>query len=334
MKKREFLALGSGLLLELCTGVAKGRDTEIPLDRRTSQKWKCVYALDRARAPIAGSSKSLASAIRGGSDLRISTEFRHNEHIDTTSRNAELIREVANFGVTYLLGDKWTAGIMNLRPPIDLPNGFGERPSMSFFLYNEDGNQAIARPYLDCRLSDIKPGPSPFADHSSMPKYHQLDGWDAGTNAPSSNFIYDFDVFRFWVRNDWHEVLSHASDGTVLSGSVERLASDFSQGREIKIGVRDLCLDWEGEPSKGTGHEVFVQTGSNYYYTKSRLFVAASHPIVRVKPAIPLRYQSKGWDFGWLMPRTDGLVARWLVDPYTMKIRQSKERYAIRWFTR
>ena len=34
------------------------------------------------------------------------------------------------------------------------------------------------------------------------------------------------------------------------------------------------------------------------------------------------------------MPRSDGLVARWLVDPYTLKFRKSEGRYAIRWFVR
>ena len=32
----------------------------------------------------------------------------------------------------------------------------------------------------------------------------------------------------------------------------------------------------------------------------------ASHLVVRVKPAVPMRYESHGWDFGWLYLRTDG----------------------------
>jgi hypothetical protein len=53
---------------------------------------------------------------------------------------------------------------------------------------------------------------------------------------------------------------------------------------------------------------------------------------VRVRPAIPLRYTSRGWDFGWLMARTDGHVARWLCDQYTLTFHKSEARYAIRWF--
>ena len=60
-----------------------------------------------------GSFAALAESIRRAADLRIATEFRHNEHIDTTSSNPELVREVAEFRVTYLLDDRWSAGIMS-----------------------------------------------------------------------------------------------------------------------------------------------------------------------------------------------------------------------------
>jgi hypothetical protein len=42
---------------------------------------------------------------------------------------------------------------------------------------------------------------------------------------------------------------------------------------------------------------------------------AGTHPTVRVKPAIPLWYVSRGWDFDWLLPHTDGFVAYWLCNP-------------------
>src|SRR5215467_5244108 len=153
-----------------------------------------------------GSFAALADAIRRAADLRIATEFRHNEHIDTTSDDPQLVREVAEFRVTYLLKDRWSAGIMTLRQPVDLPDGFGPRPSMSFFLYNQDGQQAIARPYLDGLPVTGARGSAALDDHSDMPHYHQHDSWDAGTNAPSSNFVYDFDHYQFWVYDRWREV--------------------------------------------------------------------------------------------------------------------------------
>jgi hypothetical protein len=297
--------------------------------------WTCVLELGSDRSITAGSETALCEAVRRGADLRIYTEFRHDEHIDVTSDNPELIREVADFRVTYLLDDRWTAGIINLRQPIGLPDGFGPRPSMSFFLYNQNGEQAIARPYLDSRPVTGTPGPSPLNDEFiAMPKYHQLDNWDAGTNAPSGNFSYDFDVYRFWVHDEWEERLAHAADGTVVSGSLEALVEAFSHGCELKVGIRGLCADLTGESDSAVAHEVFVHVGSCYYYTQRGLFIAASHPVVRVRPAIPMRYASQNWDFGWLMPRTDGFVAYLLCDPYTLKFRRAKGQHAMRWFVR
>src|SRR5262245_53899203 len=180
--------------------------------------------LNSDRTVRSGSFAALAAAIGRAADLRIATEFRHNEHIDTASDDPELVREVAEFRVTYLLDNRWAAGIMTLRQPVSLPDGFGPRPSMSFFLYNQDGQQAIARPYLDGTPATGRPGRSPLDDHSDMPRYHQQDSWDAGTNAPSSNFVYDFDIYQFWVYDGWREMLAHAVDGAVIAGSVEALA--------------------------------------------------------------------------------------------------------------
>jgi hypothetical protein len=301
--------------------------------RRPGQHdWRCVQVLDQARRLVSGNPLDLATAIGRGADLRVYTEFRHCEHIDTTSKDSQLIQEAADFRVTYLMERRFASGIINLRQPVELPVGFGARPSMSFFLYNQDGTQAIARPYLDGRPATAAPGPSPVDDHSQMPKYHQFDGWDAGTNAPSSNFAYAFETMKFWVCDNWEEVLCHAADGEVQSGSLEQLRSAFAQGREVKVGIRGLCADIPG--ATDLEHEVFVQCGSCYYYTESRFFIAAAHPLVRVRPAVPLRYSSKGWDFGWLMPRSDGHVARWLLDPYTLKFHRSQRRHAIRWFVR
>ena len=301
---------------------------------RGKNNWTCVLVLDRAQRPVSGSSEALVGAIRRGADLRIGTEFRHNEHIDPKSTDPELIQEVADFRVTYLLEDRWAAGIMNLRQPISLPDGFGPRPSMSFFMYNQDGWQAIARPHLDGESNSGKIGPAPVDDHRDMPKYHQFDSWDAGTNAPSSNFVYDFETIQYWVCNDWEEVFSHTADGKVVAGSFDSLTTEFALGRDVKVGIDGLCVDLAEDPAHAIRHEMFVQCGPGYCYTGRKLFMAESQPIVRVGPGIPMRYRSKGWDFGWLMPRTDGFVARRLFDPYTLKGQDSHGRHAIRWFVR
>jgi hypothetical protein len=296
--------------------------------------WRPALILDRERKPISGSADALVKAIRRGADLRVYTEFRHNEHIDTKSKNPELIKEVADFRVTYLLEDRWVAGIINLRQPIELPIGFGPRPSMSFFLYNQNADQAIARPYLDGLPATGKIGPAPVDDHSDMPKYHQFDAWDTGTNAPSSNFVYEFETYKFMVCDDWTEVYANAADGTAVSGSIEALAEQFAAGREVKVAIQGLCNDLAVDSAASISHEVCIHCGSCYYYTLQKQFMAASQPVVRVRPAIPLRYQSLNWDFGWLMPRSDGHVARWLLDPHTLKFHRSESRHAIRWFVR
>jgi hypothetical protein len=294
-------------------------------------RWKCALALNDERAIVGGSEAELAQAIGNGADLRIHTEFAHNDHIDVRSENAEIVREVAQFGVTYLIDKQWSAGIMSLRQPVDLPNGFGPNPSMSFFLYNQDGHQAIARPYLDGRVTMGQPGPSQVSGPNDMPKYHQGTTWDEDTNAPSHNFIYDFELFRYLVAEPWQEVLAHDADGQVQSGSVEALGTAFSDGCAVKVGISGLCADLAGQET-ALEHEVFVETGSNYYYTKAKLFIAGSHPVVRIRPGMPLGYESRGWDFGWLVLRSDGGVAYRRCDPYTLGFNDVEIKLAMRWF--
>ena len=295
-------------------------------------RWTCALELDSDRAVTAGCTEDLGRAIRAGADLRVGTEFRHNEHIDLTSDSRELIREVADFRTTYLIEDRWAAGIMTLRQPISLPDGFGPRPSMSFFLYNQDGQQAIARPFLDGKPGAGAQGRSAPAEIAVMPRYHQQDEWDAATNAPSSNFVYDFDVFRFYVRDSWREAYAADADGKPLRGSLAELTDAFARGAEIKVAVRGICADLCPEPDAAPDHELFVHTGPGYHYTEQQLFIVATHPTVRVRPAIPMRYETRNWDFGWLMVRTDGYVARLLYDPYTLRPLRSAGRYAVRWF--
>jgi hypothetical protein len=296
--------------------------------------WSSALELDSQREIRGGSPQALAEAIRAGADLRIATGFVHNEHIDVNSPLAEPIREVAEFGVTYLLDDRWSAGIMSLRQPIELPVGFGPRPSMSFFLYNQDGLQGIARPHLDGRPVLGSPGPSPNETPERMPKYHVIDSWDAGTRAPSHNFIYDFSVFRYCVDRSWKELLAHDETGAVVSGSLEELVAAFDAGCAIKLGIRNLCDSLQAPGKPALSHDLFVQAGSSYYYTERRQLMTGTHPLVRVRPAIPLRYETGNWDFGWIMARTDGHVVYRRCDPYTLRFTDHPMRCAIRWFVR
>jgi len=296
--------------------------------------WKEALKLDEQRQIIGGSEDALTKAIRAGADLRIHTQFRNNEHVDTSSSSGEIIREVAEFRATCLVDNRWTAGWMTLRQPVSLPDEFGPRASMSFFMYNQNGLQAIARPFLDGGTATAEPGPGAVKPDPKMPKFHPIDAWDDGTNAPSDNFIYDFDFFRYMVRDDWQEILSHDEDGNVHSGSAEELGDAFAEGLAVKVGIRGLCRDLDEHPSRALDHEYFIETGSCYYYTDQKLFVAGTHPLVRVRAAIPMKYSTRNWDFGWFLPRTDGLVSQLIYDPYTFRSRRARSQCAIRWFVR
>jgi hypothetical protein len=302
--------------------------------------WSSVLVLDQDRNLVSGSETALCDAIRRGADLRVGTGFRHNEHIDVNSSCPELIREFVDFRITYLLEDRWAAGICNLRMPVSLPDGFGERESISFFMYNQDAQQAIARPFLDGQEPTGPPGQFPARPHSEMPKYLELDNFDENTNAPSSNFIYSFEGYDYRVCDRWEELFSNDENGQPVSGSLDRLVEAFSDGAELKVAIRGVCddvvnnpgIDMNEEPNSPIDHEMFVHLGSCYYYTERKLLIGAAQPVVRVSPAIPLVYRSKGWDFGWMIPRTDGHLARWLCDPYTLKFQKSEKKHAIRWF--
>jgi len=296
--------------------------------------WQNVLTLDSQRQMIGGDRQQLREAISRGADLRIYSEFRHNEHIDLASTSNELVEETMDMRATYLVDRRWCAGITTLRQPVELPIGFGPRPSLSLFLYNEDGGQAIARPYLDGPPVLGKKGPSPPADHSSMPKYHEMDRWDDGTNAPASNFVFDFETLRYFVRDDWRLVLHHTAAGEVLAGSRERVAQEFARGVEWKVSIRDLCDDLLPAGQSSLPHEVFIQAGSCYFSTEQGLLIAASHPVARVRPAIPMRYESAAWDYSWLVARTDGHVARLTYSPYTLEPSRHFGRHEIKWFCR
>ena len=134
--------------------------------------WTSVLEYDDEKRILAGSKEALTNAVRRAADLSINTEFRHSEHIDSTSDNPELIQEVAQRGVTYLLEDRWSAGIITQRQPIEPPEGFGPRASLSFFMYNQNGEQAFARPHLDgpprLRGRSGGAGPSIARDHRRL----------------------------------------------------------------------------------------------------------------------------------------------------------------------
>ena len=297
--------------------------------------WVCALELDARRAVVRGSPAGLAAAIQRGADLRIYTEFIHEEHIGPTGRpesrdpsQSGLMKEVIT---VYLLGSAHVAGITMLRQPVEATLGFfGTQPKMSFFLYNMDGHQACASLVLDDQRA-APPGQNRVAPTpADMPKMSPEERFDLGSTGPSRNFIYDMERYRYFVRDDWTEILAHEADGRVRRGSFAAIERAQDEGRDIKVAFAGLCADLGAGPE----HEVFSVAGSTYLHTTRQSYATLAHPLVRVAPAVPLHYGSGKWDVAWVFVRTDGYVIQRVLNPYTRKFEDRPTRLACRWFAR
>jgi hypothetical protein len=163
-----------------------------------------------------------------------------------------------------------------------------------------------------------------------MPKLRDTTAFDLGSHAPSRNFIYDMEVYRYFVRDEWEELYSVAADGRVERGSVDAIEEAHIAGRELKVGIRELCTDL----GRGPGHEVFSLLGSGFFHTRMRVYDSLTHPLVRVAPAVPVEYHSHGWDVAWVHVRTDGECIVRRLDPYTRRFEDRPGRYGLRFFAR
>ena len=197
----------------------------------------------------AGSKAASPRPIGRGADLRVYTEFLFEEHIlpggngDPTQDG--LIREVIDFRETILVGGGHVGAITTQRQPLEPPFGFnGTEPRMSFFMYTSDGDQALA----GLVFGGVEGAPAPGErtvdpPPADMPKMGPQEYFDLGTSGPSRNFVYDMETYRYFVRDDWEEILAHDADGRVTAGSFDALEAAQIAGREIKVGIRDLAAD-------------------------------------------------------------------------------------------
>jgi hypothetical protein len=319
---------------------SSGHDApDVSAEAASKPRWACALELAPDRSITSGSYEGLSDAIGRGADLRVYTEFRHEEHIAPFKsgaapepENAGLIREVIDFREALLVDGTHVAGITLLRQPLEPTKGFnGRQPKMSFFMYNMDGHQSCANLVLDDAQIDGEVGTRsvmPAPPH--VPKMSDDEVWDLGTSGPSRNFVYNMEVYRFWVCDEWEQVLAHDSDGVVTSGSFEALERAQIEGREIKVGIRDLCADLRDGPT----HEVFSLLGSGFVHTQRRFYETLTHPLVRVAPAVPMRYASGNWDVSWVFLRTDGCSTLRTLNPYTRTFSDRDARFACRWFVR
>jgi hypothetical protein len=284
--------------------------------------WRCALELRSDRSVAAGSKAELVAALGRAADLRVYTEFLFEEHIQPggngDSTQDGLIREVIDFRETIVVGGHHAAGITTLRQALHPPFGFNGEPKMSFFLYTVDGDQACANVIFgeaadpSAAFGTRRVDPTP----SDMPKMGPDEVFDAGTVAPSRNFVYDFERYRYFVRDDWQAL-----------ESFDAIEQAQLAGRELKVGVAGLL-------GPGAAHEVFIGIGSGFLHTGPRWYSCLTQPLVRVAPAIPIRYASGNWDVLWAFLRTDGFAVVRAFDPQTRTWMDREEHFAMRWFAR
>ncbi len=290
--------------------------------------WHCVLELDERRQVVGGDVEALADAVKRGADIRSYTTFDYAEHMGVPESREGLVQEMMSFSTVYWLEGGHVAGIQTTRYPANASLGFGNMPSLSFFLYNSSGQSAIARLFVDGSKGQTKqPG-----DHKG--KYRVIDAWDELSPCPSENFIYDFGEYEWWVNDSWEELLAHDENGAVLHGSLEDLQEAFRSGLSLKVGVKNLCADLSSERESSISHDVFVELHSVYSHRDSGFLGGESQPVVRVAPHVPLRYASGNWNCGWILPRTDGIVHHLIVNPHTHEFLHKESRCAMRWFAR
>ena len=289
-------------------------------------QWRCVLRLGQRREVVSGSRADLAAAARGGADLRSYSTFDYGEHMSAPGSDVGLVQEMMNFGVVYWLEADHVAGIQTTRYPADCSLGFVDCPSLSFFLVNDCGQAGIARPFLQqTEGTGALAGDPP-------PKYHTLDQWDQDTRSPSENYVYEFGEYAFWVNERWEQVLAHDAEGHATFGSLQALQEAFRAGRSVKVGIAGLCADLAPAGERSVEHEVFVEMGPIYNHEDQGFLGGESLPLVRVNAAAPLAYRTGNWNFGWILPRTDGVVHGLVIDPYTREFQRIESRHATRWF--
>ncbi len=304
----------------------------------TQPAWTLALELAPDRSVRTGSKADLAAAIGRGADLRVYTEFLFEEHIlpggNGDPSQDGVIREVIDFRETILVGDRHVGAITTQRQPLEPPFGFnGTQPRMSFFMYTSDGDQALAGLVFGGVEGAPAPGERTVEDPpADMPKMGPQEFFDVGTSGPSRNFVYDMETYRYFVRDDWEEILAHDAAGRVTVGSFDALEAAQMAGREVKVGIVDLAADLA--TGTAAAHTVFTPIGSGFLHTGPRLYAALTHPLVRVAPADPLRYGSGGWDVAWVFLRTDGHAVVRSLEPYGRTWTDRPARFACRWFAR
>ncbi len=296
--------------------------------KQLDSSWQCLLELDAQRNVTSGDARTLCDAIARGADLRVYTEWLFEEHVapdlgrPARDDEAGLLQEVIDFRETILVGNDYASGITTQRQAILPTVAFNRNgpPRMSFFMYDTQGCQACANVLFD--------EPFQVAHQTTMdaPKMHDVDPHDAGSFAPSTNFIYDMERYRYFVRDDWRQVLHHDAHSRVIEGSFKDLHAAHHSGCDLKVAISDLAA--------GDAHEIITPVGTSWVHTARKQLEALTHPLVRVAASRPLRYASGNWDVAWVFLSTAGTSTVRRFDPRQRRFVDEPGRFACRWFVR
>jgi len=276
---------------------------------------------------IQGSVVNLNSLLAAGADLKVSTGFTFNEHIDINSKDDQTVAETSTFAQTVIIDDHWSAGFMTLRQPVELPNGFGTANSLSLFLYNQNGLQAMAKLVLD---GQVEKALNNDTDDFGYVKNHLISMNDQGTCGVSRNFIYDFDFMAFSLNDIYEELFANSKEGICVGGSIDGMAEAYAKGRGIKLAVKDISEALWGKSTHSDEH--FLHCASSYYLTKEKVMIASSLPFISVPADIPLTYKARSYKYCWLVARSDGRVEIRSYSPFENKWLTQTMRTKLRWF--
>jgi len=303
-----------------------------------TSSWTSLLELDSSRTVTAGSATDLCAALGRGADLRVYTEWIYEEHVapdpdDGDHRCDGTFQEVIDFRETYLVEGDYAAGITTLRQSMLPVVGFNPDagPRMFFFLYDMDGRQGCSHVMLDEQPYGPPDAHREVEAPAKFPKLSPTQLNDEGSSGPSMQFVYEFERYRYWIRDDWELMFAHEADGTVTDGSWRELHDAHQAGKDIKVGLVNLCADLAGESRE---HVVFSPAGSSWTHTPTELIETQSHPLVRVAPGKPLGYAGGNWDVAWVFIRSTGEATIRRLDPYTRRFEDRKTRLGCRWYVR
>ena len=299
-----------------------------------ANSWRCLLELNPRRQVVSGDRAALCAAIARGADLRVFTEWLFEEHVapglgrPARDDEAGLLQEVIDFRQTIVVADAYAAGITTQRQAILPLVGFNpDGPArLSFFLYDLEGRQACATILLDPEPRSEPGSMRLVPPRADMPKMSQAEQYDQATTAPSINFIYDFERYRYFVRDDWRQVLSHDGNGEVIDGSFDDLHEAHHSGCELKVAVRDLAA--------GESNEILSLVGTSWVHTARRELEGLTHPLVRLDASRPLKYASGTWTVAWVFLSTNGSAKLRVLDPYRRRFHEEAGNFACRWFVR